>query len=84
MSILVANRLLPPRALTPPVLLQIEAKEISENMLNGFCISCSHSPASNGNTRNHPKPSLPYDLGLGSGSFVRMDLNHELMHQENQ
>ena len=59
-------------ALTSPVFLQIKAKKMSENMLNGFCIFISplHS---NSQTRYHPKLFRPYDLG----SFVRMDQKHD-------
>ena len=65
--------------------LQIKAKEISENVLNGFSIFISPLTLFQyPQTSNHRKPSRPYDLGLGLGSFICMDMKHEYMHRSNQ
>ena len=64
MSILVANTLLPPRTHIACVFADQGEGNIGE-LAGRVSFSFLHSLSSNTQTRNHPKPSRPCDLGLG-------------------
>ena len=85
MSKLGDNRLLSLARAHRLCIMQIKVKEISENVLDRFCMFISALTVFQyPQTRNHPNPFRPHNLGLGLGSFVSVDLKHECMYKSNQ